>query len=243
MKKIITLFAIAGMVLALAPAAQAAAISIDNSADSGRLDAAVGTITGFTVDGANAHRMLVVGFTGETRDNPASVKYGGVDLTEIATIIAPGPTYSSASIWVLVDPAGGTANIEVTAGSDLNRMHFGVMSLYADGALSVSDTDEKAATTGTSDTLSLTLAETDDFVFTVGECGRTDGISTADLASNLFALGSGDLGGYSSSGDYESGVSSITYSWSANDRYAMAGVAITAAGGGGSTPGTLIYGK
>lgn len=211
--------------------AHAVPISIDNSAASARTNADPGTIGSFTVDGSNANRLLVVGITGEYSNLPTDVTYGGVSLTELedASIFQPGA--SIASIWVLANPAGGTADVVVdmdTSGSS-NGYHFGVLSLYAAGALSVSDAGEIGGTSGSIGPLSLT-ADSDDFVFVAAESNTYNGISTTDLPNNLFSSSGSSFGGWSGNGDYGVGATSIGYDGDLGSpaRYAVAGVVISA---------------
>ena len=85
----------------LATAADAT-IMIDNTDKVGPTTGNPGTLSDFSVDGSNAHRMLVVGVTGEFTSALDGITYGGVDLIDVGTIIQGA---SAASIWALVRTA------------------------------------------------------------------------------------------------------------------------------------------
>ncbi len=77
------------------------------------------------------NRVLVVGVTCEHASSfpPSSVKYGGVSLTQIGSVTASGSMYENASLWYLLAPAAGTANVVVTWSSTASYVTAGAMTI------------------------------------------------------------------------------------------------------------------
>lgn len=223
MKKIPTILAAIGIA---ATSSQAAIISLDNSA-AALLNST--TLSGFTVNGANTHRMLLVSIAGENGTAISGITYGTSALTPVA-VANEGGTASFSQIWILDGVAGGTDTITINGLSGSNGFQFGAISLYSTEDLVISDSDTNTSA-GSNPPASLSMnIETDDFVFTMGQANFDTNISTTSLTNNLFNYSIGGAG-FSFSADYENnpGAGDIVYDWTRNNnRYALAGVVVSA---------------
>ncbi|MBT3295647.1 MAG: hypothetical protein HN383_10275 [Verrucomicrobia bacterium] len=199
-KKLITLFAIAGMVLALAPTAHAALLSVDFNAGTVQTGFIAGTTSGASDGG------ITLGITGA----------GGI-ITRGAAVDGVDPGFTYANLYN--DWLYGTSVDFSISGLDANTAYEITWYSYDDNNTVYNNIiTAKAGSNTTGDTLLTTSGgrvppkANDDLAFT-GTWTSTTG--TLDL-TNVDAFTSG---------------------------VRVNGIEISAAIGGGSTPGTLIYGK
>ena len=125
MKKLITLFAIAGMVLALAPAAQAAIIPTGDIADWGKtVDGVTGNWSAITGTGGRGAGTLDIS-GGNIVD---AISAGGVLMGQsngsagTLTVTGPGSKYLGADLTV--GNYGGDGTVNVTSGGSVETANF-----------------------------------------------------------------------------------------------------------------------
>lgn len=108
---------------------------------------------------SNNNRMLVVGVEAESTSANgcvvSSVTYGGVPLTSVGSVQAGSSTLMCVSLWYLIAPASGTANVVVTRQLGAVDISSGAMSIYnaAQTAPEASNTNSNANASSISTTL------------------------------------------------------------------------------------------
>ncbi|MGE9266518.1 MAG: hypothetical protein ACQKBY_00355 [Verrucomicrobiales bacterium] len=192
--------------LCLAPLSlQAATVSLDNddfaSQNSGTNP---GTLSSFTV-GNNTNRLLVVTIAGEYTRSVDSVSFGTQSLTEAITSADPGGGPSKSSIWYLLAPDVGTANITVNLGStgSLNGYVIGATSFYNVAQSGPLDVASDAGGSSGPSSLSYTIP-TDAVIIEGMETNDGGTARTAQSGqTDYFTVSDSGNGGYRASGAYE----------------------------------------
>ena len=91
-------------------------ITYDNAADGGNNGGTTTSLTYSYTIGTGANRLLVVNLIGDTSaDDISSVKYAGVPMTLLGKLQAPSNNLQY--VYYLLNPASGSNNIVITAGS------------------------------------------------------------------------------------------------------------------------------
>src|SRR5581483_612759 len=88
------------------------AIAFDNATDSGAQNGSPFTFSHTTGNGSNRLLLLFIHNTTGTNDNPSSVTYDGVAMTQLGTTNGNGWTES---IWYLANPNSGAKTVSVTS--------------------------------------------------------------------------------------------------------------------------------
>lgn len=193
--------------------------------------------------GSAADRALIVvvsGWAAGTANVCSAVSYGGTALTKAADS-GRGPGGDYAQIWYLVNPAVGTATIATTINTT-GWAATGGNSLDLTGVDQAAPTGAGATATGTSTTPSINaLSASGDLV--VDGIGWDQGTAaTATVGANQTAIGNRSGGGEGSAASRESATgTSTTMSWSlsASASWAIAAIAVKAAGGTSPIAGAL----
>lgn len=93
-----------------------AGITYDNSVDGGNNGGSTTSLSYSYTVGSGSNRLLVVNLVGDTSaDDISSVTYGGASLTLINKVHAASNNWQY--LYYLLNPASGTNNIVITAGS------------------------------------------------------------------------------------------------------------------------------
>jgi hypothetical protein len=249
MKKTIVLLAIAGLVLALAPAAQAAVLLVDTDSAVTARDSSPGAFTltaegagtrdgiySYSYDAGASFDMLVVSVSREASGVTFSVSYDGVSML-LATGTATG---SGASIYYLATSAqSGTIALDYTGFATVNGIGIGIAAIKCADPLPLGLIDANYGT-GTSITINPTVddsftmfaIDTNGHAFDALTSPLTEIDKVEDIGSNGFAAGY----------DLDVAAGEITYSYT-NPNNPRGIAAANFAPMAASTPGTLIYGK
>ncbi len=162
--------------------------------------------------GAGRDRVLIVGVSNHANTQVNSVTYSGTPLTLIATRPGGGNN-TRASLFLLVAPPPGTANVVVTL--------FGPEDVVG-GAVSFTGVDQGtpvggfASGRGTGTLASVTVASAPDEVVvdTVAARGNAPAITVGAGQAQLWDLGTGTGGSdIIGGGSTEPGAASVTMSW------------------------------
>ena len=93
-----------------------AGITYDNSKDGGNNGGTTASLTYSYKVGTGANRLLVVNLIGDTSpDDISSVTYAGTPLTLVKKVQSPSNNWQY--VYYLLNPASGTNNVVITAGS------------------------------------------------------------------------------------------------------------------------------
>jgi hypothetical protein len=260
--KTISILAIAGLVLALAPTAQAAPVTLVNT-DSAVTGTSQNTIPDFYgdftfTDGGGAGNrdgiysysynagasfdMLVVSVSREASAETFGVSYGGVSM-DLATGAQAG---SGASIFYLATSAqSGTIALDYTSFATVNGIGIGIAAIKCADPLPLGLIDADFLTlNGDQASTSITIDPTVAGSFTIFAIDTNGGAFDA-LTSPLTEIDKvEDIGsnGFAAGYDLDVAAGEITYSYTnPNDPRGIA--AANFAPMAASTPGTLIYGK
>lgn len=141
-------------------------------ASSFKLSTGSGDRTLSHVVGSGTNRILVVGISGDNIPATACT-YGGVAMTQIDVTSSTNSRF--AQMWYLIDPATGTANIEITKPNN-QCVIFGASFSSTTLPLAIGATNKLYTGSGTDGTLSLTPVGTSGYV--------VDAIATNDTAIN-----------------------------------------------------------
>lgn len=113
-------------------ASGAPAITYD-TATSGTSATAGTTLSWSHTVASQSNRVLVVGVTAEHTSSScqaSSVSYGSQAMTKITQSVAGTSTYQCSSLWYLLAPTAGTANVTVTYQSSITNKTAGAVGLY-----------------------------------------------------------------------------------------------------------------
>lgn len=172
-------------------------------------------------------RILIVGINKAGSTAISSVEYDGLALTEIRS--DGNSANARTSLWYLVNPPVGTADIVITVGS---------IEIISAGSISLTGVDQTNpinvhnGASGTSNTPTLTLTTTNDETWIVDVVGASDGAMTAgagqikrweDVAGSTRAAGSTEF--TSSDGTY-----AMSWSYTTSTNWAISAVALNPAG-------------
>ena len=132
----------------LVASTKAAKIALDNIASGDAWQGNPLSINNFAIGPGN-NRLLVVAVAGEAYAEVTSVTYGGAPLTLIPGAVADS-TPSRSELWYLLNPAVGTANIQINLSDTPRGIVFGAMSAFN---VSQQPAEVSAGTTGNSTSL------------------------------------------------------------------------------------------
>ena len=125
---------ILGLVVALlVPSTPVMAAGIQFDASTTANGAAVSSLTWSHTVANQTNRVLIVTVGAEHASPavyPTGVTYGGVSLTQIGTAVAGTTTLDTISLWYLLAPTVGTANVVVTYAAAVQDVTAGATSIY-----------------------------------------------------------------------------------------------------------------
>lgn len=176
---------------------------------------------------AGNDRILVVGINKAGNTAISSVRYGGVDLTEIRS--DGNSANARTSLWYLVNPAVGTADVVITVGL-IETISAGAISLTGVDQTNPINVHDGASGSSTAPTVTLTTTNAETWIVDV--VGASDGAMTAgagqierweDVTGSTRVAGSTEF--TSSDGTY-----AMTWSYAASTNWAISAAALNPAG-------------
>jgi uncharacterized repeat protein (TIGR01451 family) len=108
-----------------------------------------------------ANRVLIVGITAEDGSTiqASSVTYNGTNLTQIASRSAGTSTYQNVSLWYLLAPSVGTANVVVTWSATMDQATAGSFVLYGIAQIAPEASGSSYSNSGATSTNITTVAD------------------------------------------------------------------------------------
>ncbi len=162
--------------------------------------------------GSGPDRVLVVGVSNSSNTQVRRIRYGGVALTEIVSR-AGGGGNTRASLWILVAPLSGTADVVVTLSGPED---------IAAGAVSFTGVEQgtpvggSASARGTGTLASVTIASAPEEVVVDAVAARGNALSIVPGGGQapLWTIGTGTGGNnVIGGGSTQPGAASVTMSW------------------------------
>ncbi len=176
---------------------------------------------------AGNDRILVVGINKAGSTAISSVRYSGLDLTEIRS--DGNSNNARTSLWYMVNPPVGTADVVITVGL-VETLTAGSISLT--GVNQTNPINVHNGATGSSTAPAVTLTTTNDETWIVDVVGASDGAMAAgagqierweDVTGSTSGAGSTEF--TSSDGTY-----AMTWSYAASTNWAISAVALNPTG-------------
>lgn len=177
------------------------------------------TLSSFVVAGSLSNSVLYVTLNVTTGNATptTSLKYGGVDLTKIATWVRG--TSLKIEVWRLLSPAAGTANIVATFGTTTRggmvaQTYTGVDQTTPESNLANANNSSATASCAVSSNLNdfvfgaVCIAGGDSVTMTVNGAGQTDD------GQSIFASGAAGNSGRQGISESTGAATSTTVSWS-----------------------------
>jgi hypothetical protein len=200
--------------------------------------AAVSSLTFSHTVNSGSNSILIVSVGGSdsvTPGNciPTGVTYGGVSLTKVGSATETGAG-NGASVWYLLAPTVGTANVVVTFGASIATSQAGSISLF--GVHQTTPVDVSGGAAALSVTLTTTAANDwiiDAAAVGTGNGGRISGFGAGQTAIYPASFNSTQGGSYS--GPYSTGSNTVSFTASGFTQEAYFAAAFQPAAGGGFT--------
>lgn len=182
--------------------------------------------------GSGNGRLLVVGLSAELDTSFSGVTYGGVAMTHIDTIDTPDDNLTT-SLWYLLNPAVGTADIVASNSPSIAEVCIGAVSLFGVKPQAPEATDKHSQDSGTSISATLTTLTDKAWIVSAIGAGNTGTFSPAsgqtervDQADNSSALAMGT--------EEIATAGEVTDTWNTPaGRSGIVSAAFAAGGGGG----------
>jgi len=156
------------------------------------------SIDNFTV-ADNPDRLLVVTLGGEFNGTTAAVTYGTQAMTRAADAVGG----SSSSIWYLLSPNVGTANITATITTAGNGWTLGAGSFYNVAQQAPSDIDSVFLASATTSTLAITVPSDGLIVESVVSNALASPIVANSGQTSFYNVNTTSSGGWSALGSYD----------------------------------------
>ena len=136
--------------------------------------------------GSQPNRVLVVGAEGEDNSSTdcvaTGVTYGGVALTNVAEAVAGTSPFMCVSLWYLVAPATGTADVVITWAGNVRRRNGGAISIFNAAQQGLEAQNSQALNAAT--TISTSINTVTEGTWVIDAVGGGTGTAFTPLAPN-----------------------------------------------------------
>jgi hypothetical protein len=181
-----------------------------------------------------SNRVLVVGVTAEHSSSScqaSSVTYGGQSMTKITQNVAGTSTYQCSSLWYLLAPSAGTANVTVTYQSSITNKTAGAVGLYNVKQAAPDASNSSSSNSGATSTSVTTLAAGSWVVDVFGSGQAVGNLTAASGQTGRWTADSGSTqsGGMSTKSVASPGSTSVTWTQSGINRSAAVAAAFAPA--------------
>lgn len=201
------------LALLFLPAAAQAAVQFDAATTT--TGASISSRTWLHTVANQSNRVLIVGVQAENGSirHPSGVTYNGVALTQINTANVGSGTRQCVSLWYLLAPAVGTANVVVTWSSSVSNATAGAISLY-NVAQAAPEANATSVNNSGATTTNITTLTDGAWVVDMFGSGNGGGLSAAGGQTARFTNTSGSTtaGGGSTKPVATAGATSVTWS-------------------------------
>lgn len=136
----------------------------------------------YTVSTGSNRVLVVFGHSDGTDPDISSITYGGVSLTKIGTSVSTN--YGSRSVWQLVNPSAGTANIIASRAGGSERIRLAA--LYLTGAHQTTAPISNSVSNSSSNPLSVSLTVTTQDSYVIGTFSGNANLTNGTGSSSAF---------------------------------------------------------